>query len=116
MHLNELEATLNFNPSSTLNFEFIGTHNIGRLPFGNFNQTLVGFRVRFNASPDLQLNSFIQYDTDSNNFGVNARIHWIYHPQGDLFLVFNHNTFNGMERWELISQQFLLKLRYNFRV
>ena len=114
--LHELEATLNWNPANILTFEFIGTHNIGRLPFGDFNQTLVGFRVRFNASPDLQLNSFIQYDTDSRELGINARIHWIFHPQGDLFFVFNHNTFDGMERWEPISQQFLLKARYNFRL
>lgn len=114
--LHEMEATINVNPSSILNFEFIGTHNIGRLPYGDFDQTLVGFRVRFNVSTDLQVNSFIQYDTDTNNLGVNARIHWIYHPQGDLFLVFNHNTFDGLERWEVISQQFLIKARYNFRL
>lgn len=114
--LHELEATLNWNPTNILTFEFIGTHNIGRLPFGDFDQTLVGLRIRFNASPDLQLNSFIQYDTDTKSLGINARIHWIFHPQGDLFFVFNHNTFNGMERWELINQQFLLKARYNFRL
>jgi len=114
--LHELEATLNLNPSSVLNFEVIGTHNIGRLPYGDFDQTLLGFRVRFNASADLQLNSFIQYDTDTNNLGINARIHWIFHPQGDLFLVFNHNTFDGLERWELLTQQLLLKARYNFRL
>ncbi len=114
--LHELEGTLNLNPSSILNFEFIANHNIGRLPVGDFEQTLLGFRVRYNASTDLQLNSFIQFDTDSNTLGINARIHWIFHPQGDLFLVFNHNTFDGVERWEVISQQLLLKARYNFRL
>ncbi len=114
--LHELEATLNWNPARILTFEFIGTHNIGRLPFGDFDQTLLGLRVRFNASPDLQLNSFIQYDTDTKSLGINARIHWIFHPQGDLFFVLNHNTFNGMDRWALIGQQVLLKGRYNFRL
>ncbi len=115
-HLHELEASINFNPSNILNFEFIGNHNIGRLPFGDFDQTLIGTRIRFNASPDLQLNTFIQYDTDTKSLGINARIHWIFHPQGDLFLVFNHNTFNGFDRWQLINQQFILKSRYNFRL
>ena len=114
--LHELEASLNWNPANILTFEFIGTHNIGRLPYGDFDQTLVGIRIRFNASPDLQLNSFIQYDTDSRELGINARVHWIFHPQGDVFFVFNHNTFENMERWEPISQQFLLKARYNFRL
>lgn len=114
--LDKLEATIAWNPSSLLNFESVLEHNIGRLPFGNFDQTLTGFRVRYNASPDLQLNSFIQYDTDNKNLGVNARIHWIFHPQGDLFLVLNHNTHDLEDRWELVSQQILLKLRYNFRM
>lgn len=114
--LHELEGNLNLNPSNILNFEIITTHNIGRLPEGDFDQTLLGFRIRYNASTDLQLNSFIQYDTDSKSLGINARIHWIFHPQGDLFLVFNHNTFDGLERWELVSQQVLLKARYNFRL
>ena len=115
-NLDELEASLNWNPSSMLNFESVVKHNIVRLPNGNFEQTLVGLRVRFNASPDLQLNSFIQYDTDNKTLGINARLHWIFHPQGDVFLVFNHNTLDLKDRWELVSQQILLKLRYNFRL
>ncbi|MEL6673575.1 MAG: DUF5916 domain-containing protein [Bacteroidota bacterium] len=113
--LDELEGRINWNPTQVLTFEFVGTHNIGRLPYGDFEQTLIGTRIRFNASPDLQLNSFIQFDTDSKSLGVNARIHWIFHPQGELFFVLNHNTFDGLNRWELINQQVLLKVRYNFR-
>ena len=115
-NLHEFEATLNWNPTSILTFEFIGNHNIGRLPFGDFEQTLAGLRLRFNASPDLQLNSFIQYDTDTKSLGVNARVHWIFDPQGEVFFVYNHNTLNGMERWEVVNQQILLKARYNFRL
>jgi hypothetical protein len=114
--LDELEASLNWNPASIITFEFVATHNIGQLPVGDFTQTLVGFRFRYNVSPDLQLNSFIQFDTESKNLGVNARVHWIFHPQGDFFFVFNHNTLDGLERWELINQQVLLKARYNFRL
>ncbi|MEO0727538.1 MAG: hypothetical protein AAFZ63_23545, partial [Bacteroidota bacterium] len=118
--LDEFEASINWNPTSIVTFELVGNHNIGRLPFGDFEQTLVGVKIRFNASPDLQLNSFIQYDTDTRTIGVNARIHWIYHPQGDFFFVYNNNTFNNtvnsMERWTPINQQILLKARYNFRL
>ncbi len=115
-HLDELEATLNWNPTKLITFEFIGTRNIGRLPEGDFDQTLLGLRLRINVTPNLQLNSFVQYDTDSRQLGVNARLHWIYRAQGDLFLVFNHNTLNRTERWEFVNQQFLLKGRYNFRL
>ncbi len=116
-HLDEIELQLNWSPSALLGFEFNGIHNRGRLPWGDFNQTLSGIRVRFNVNSDLQLNSYLQYDTVSRTLGLNARIHWIFSPLGDLFLVFNRNTINDMtQRWVLQNEQILLKVRYNFRL
>ncbi|MDH3648235.1 MAG: carbohydrate binding family 9 domain-containing protein [Saprospiraceae bacterium] len=114
--LHEFEARWNWNPSALLTFEISAMHNIGRLPFGDFDQTLVGTRVRFNVTPDLQLNSFFQYDTDSRELGVNARIHWIFDPQGDFFLVYNHNTFYRPSEQRFLGNQLLAKVRYNFRM
>jgi hypothetical protein len=115
--LNELELELNWNPIPLIGFELNGLRNIGRLPYGDFDQTLVGMRVRFNVTSDLQLNSYVQYDTDSRVLGVNARIHWIFSPFGDVFLVFNHNTFNDItDRWSLQNEQIILKVRYTFRL
>lgn len=116
-NLDEFELTLNWNPSALLAFEFNGLHNRARLPFGDFDQTLAGLRVRFNVTSNLQLNSYLQYDTDSRILGLNARIHWIFSPLGDVFLVFNNNSFNGISQpWELQNRQILLKVRYNFRL
>ncbi|NND16637.1 MAG: carbohydrate binding family 9 domain-containing protein [Eudoraea sp.] len=115
--LDELELRLNWNPSALMGFELNALRNYGRLPFGDFEQTLAGLRVRFNVTSDLQVNSYLQYDTVSRNLGVNARIHWIFSPLGDVFLVFNHNTFNDMSQgWMLQNEQILLKIRYNFRL
>lgn len=114
--LHELEAEVNWNPTKLVTFEFTFERNIADLPFGAFDQTLVGTRARINFSPNLQLNSFIQFDTDTDALGINTRLHWIFHPQGDLFLVYNYNTINQMDRWELESEQILLKARYNFRM
>ncbi|MEP0131629.1 MAG: DUF5916 domain-containing protein [Eudoraea sp.] len=115
--LDELELELNWNPSSLMGFEFSGVRNIGRLPWGDFDQTLVGMRVRFNVTSDLQLNAYGQYDTDSRILGVNARIHWIFSPQGDIFLVYNHNTLDDItDRWTLQNEQIVLKVRYTFRL
>ena len=114
--LDEIELEVNWNPSQLINLEFSGVHNNGRLPWGDFTQNLVGFRVRFNVTPDLQVNSFIQYDTESRNMGWNARIHWIFSPLGEVFLVFNHNNLRQPgDRWVLQNQQVILKARYNFR-
>ena len=117
-NLDEFELSLNWNPSALLAFEFAGLHNRARLPFGDFEQTLAGLRVRFNVTSNLQLNSYLQYDTDSRVLGLNARIHWIFSPLGDVFLVFNNNTVNNINNqpWELQNRQILLKVRYNFRL
>lgn len=115
--LDEFQLELNWNPTALLGFEFNGIHNVGRLPFGDFEQTLAGLRVRFNVTSNLQLNSYLQYDTDSRIMGLNARVHWIFSPLGDVFLVINHNTINDpMQDWMLQNQQILLKVRYNFRL
>jgi hypothetical protein len=115
--LHELIAEINWNPSQLITFEFGGVRNIGRLPWGDFEQTLAGLRVRFNVTPDLQLNSFLQYDTESRQLGWNARMHWIFSPLGDAFLVFNNNTVDSPGNgWALQSRQVVVKVRYNFRL
>ena len=115
--LHEIEVEGNWNPSQLVTYELSALRNQGRLPFGDFNQTLTGLRIRFNVTPDLQLNSFLQYDTDSRLFGWNARLHWIFSPLGDIFIVFNQNTLDEPGRSFLFqSRQVVLKARYNFRI
>ena len=115
-HLHIIESSVNWTPTNFLAFEGSLVRNIGRLPFGNFEQTLTGLRVRFNATPDLQLNAFMQYDNESKEMGLNARLHWIFNPLGDLFLVYNDNNFRQEGRWLPVNRQLILKVRYNFRV
>ena len=114
--LDEIQASLKINPSAFINMDASLVHNNGRLPWGSFQQTLVGFRIRLNITPDLQINSFAQYDTESKSLGWNARVHWIFDPLGDAFLVFNNNAIREIgDRWYLQNRQILFKVRYTFR-
>lgn len=114
--LDQFEVETAWNPSPLLTMELNGQWNVGKLPEGNFNQTLLGTRVRFNLDANLQINTFVQYDTESRQLGWNARLHWIFSPLGDIFLVFNQNSINDIEsRWGLENRQIILKARYNFR-
>jgi hypothetical protein len=96
--------------------EFSGERNIGRLPSGDFTQTLVGTRLRINVSPDLSVSSYTQYDTESDSVGVNTRLRWTFLPVADLFVVYNHNVRSLLDRWELDSNQLLVKLQYAWRL
>ena len=113
--LDQIVWTGAWNPTALVTVEFSGERNIGRLETGDFTQTLVGTRVRVNLSPDLSVASYAQYDTDSDSVGVNTRLRWTFTPAADLFVVYNHNVRSLLERWQMDSNQLLVKLQYAFR-
>jgi len=67
------------------------------------------------VSPDLNVSSYVQYDTTTRSIGVNTRLRWTFKPVADLFLVYNHNVRDRLDRWRLESNQLLVKLQYAFR-
>jgi hypothetical protein len=113
--LDQILWTGAWNPTPLVTVEFTGERNIGRLPSGRFTQTLVGNRLRVNISPDLSIASYVQYDTDSDSIGLNTRLRWTFSPVGDLFVVYNHNVRELLQRWQLDSNQLLVKLQYALR-
>ena len=134
--LDEVILTSAWKPSPLVNFEFTATRNVGRLAQGNFTQDLYGTRVRVNVSPNLQFNSYAQYDNQSETFGANTRLRWTFSPLGDLFVVYNHNLRHDIDpetgrpygaaalgdptrrldpRWGFASNQLLVKVQYAFR-
>jgi hypothetical protein len=119
-HLDQFQLTGSWKPSSLVIVEFTGEHDVGRMPEGDFVQDLVGTRFRLNVSPDLQLTSFAQYDTESHSFGTNNRLRWTFNPLGDLFVVYNHNLRTRdpvtlQRQWYFASNQLLVKAQYAFR-
>ena len=95
--LDQLLLEASWTPSPLVTFLIEAERNIGRLPQGDFDLTIVGTKVRLNLSPDLQLNSFLQYDTADSTFGTNTRLRWTFHPRGDLFVIYNHNLREARE-------------------
>ena len=104
-----------WNPAPLVTLEFNTERNIGRVRSGRFTQQLVGTRLRMNFSPDLSIASYAQYDTDTDSVGVNTRLRWTFLPVADLFVVYNHNVRSLVDRWQLDSNQLLVKLQYTWR-
>jgi Domain of unknown function (DUF5916) len=113
--LQQFGADVSFTPSPLVTFLVDVQHNRGRLPEGGFDLTLVGLKLRLNLLADLQLNSFVQYDTESRTLGTNTRLRWTFHPRGDLFVVYNHNLRDLDNRFERESNELLIKVQYTFR-
>jgi hypothetical protein len=125
--LDEMSLTASWKPSPLFIVELNGTRNTGRLAEGDFTQEVVGTRFRVNISPDLQVNSYLQYDNGSDDFGTNTRLRWTFSPLGELFVVYNHNMARDLvagdvpgssidrRRWGFASNELLVKLQYAFR-
>lgn len=116
--LNEVSVEGTWTPSPVVSFLFSVDRNSGHLSFGDFAQTVGGVTVRLNLSPDLQANTFVQYDDESRSIGTNTRLRWTFRPQGDLFVIYNHNVREFSERprrWETDSNALLIKAQYTWR-
>ena len=119
-YLNQYELTSAWKPSPLVIVELTGERDVGLMPTGRFVQDVVGTRVRFNVSPDLQLTSFIQYADDAHSIGTNTRLRWTFDPLGDVFIVYNHNVRTrdpvSLERTlGFDSNVLLVKVQYAFR-
>lgn len=119
-HLNQYELTAAWKPTPLFIVELSGEHDAGKVSSGHFAQDLIGTRLRVNVSSDFQVNSFVQYDSESESFGTNTRLRWTFNPLGDLFVVYNHNLrtrdpLTLRRDLQFASSQLLIKLQYALR-
>jgi hypothetical protein len=76
-------------------FSILYSYNRVRLPkpFASADFWLIGPRVELAFNRNLFISSFFQYNTQANNFNINARLQWRFAPVSDLFLVYTDNSF-----------------------
>ena len=86
-----------------------------RLP-GNYGSTrlvLIAPRIEYNFSTQLFWTTFIQYNTQSNNFNINSRLQYRYKPMSDFFLVYTDNYFTD-PLFKSKNRALIFKLSYWF--
>jgi len=122
--LHQIQVRSTWNPTALFTLEVNGEHDIGHLPGGDFTADLWGVRASANVSPDLQVSSFAQYDSENRVLGTNTRLRWTFSPLGALFVVYNHNLGDPdplvVDRWSsrrlrFSSDQLLVKAQYTVR-
>jgi hypothetical protein len=83
------------------------------LPQGSFTIDLYGPGLDLAFTPDLRINSIVQYNDSSGDLGVNVRFHWIYRPGADLFVVYNENwTAPDLGARRSLGRQLIVKVNY----
>ena len=116
----EIAAGYKIGVPVALNAEF--EHNDVHLPEGVF--TVNVYRINFDLlfSPRLTIQSFIQYDDESQRFGWQSRLRWILKPGNEIIFAWNSLWDDPMERLDPRLKDFTLaqsttrlKINYNYR-
>ncbi len=99
--------TLTAKPKAQLAIDF--NYNIFDMPHLEDKKKtfLLGPRIDYTFSKELFFTTFIQYNTQSENTNINARLQWRFAPVSDFFLVFTDNYFTGADP----SDRFNINLR-----
>jgi hypothetical protein len=56
--------------------------------------------------------TFLQYNTQADNFNINSRFQWRFRPMSDLFIVYTDNS--GVENLGVKNRAMTMKLSYWF--
>lgn len=106
---------INWRHQPHLNLRLNAQFNQIRLP-GNYGSTrlvLIAPRIEYNFSTQLFWTTFIQFNTQSNNFNINSRLQYRYKPMSDFFLVYTDNYFTD-PLFKSKNRALIFKLSYWF--
>lgn len=62
-------------------------------PYGNNELVLIAPKLEINFATNLFWTTFVQYNTQSNNFNINSRFQYRFKPMSDIFIVYTDNYF-----------------------
>ncbi|MCX8212590.1 MAG: DUF5916 domain-containing protein [Lewinella sp.] len=82
-------------------------------PFGDLNLTLATGRAEVNFSTKVFWTTFLQYNTQADNFNINSRLQYRFAPMSDVFLVYSDN-YRVENVFEAKTRQLILKVNYWF--
>tara|TARA_R110000868_G_scaffold408293_4_gene690968 strand:- start:435 stop:2642 length:2208 start_codon:yes stop_codon:yes gene_type:complete len=111
-------------------FELGGSLNVRAQPWGNFGVNyimnkvelpenygeatlhLFGPQAEISFSNTLNWTTFMQYNTQAENFNINSRVQWRYAAMSDIYLVYNENY--GTENFGVKNRGMVFKMNYWF--
>ncbi|MEL6844079.1 MAG: hydrolase, partial [Bacteroidota bacterium] len=79
-------------------------------PYGKADLWLIGPQINVNFTDNLFWTTFLQYNTQWDNFNINSRLQWRFKPMSDVFLVYTDNY--RLENFGLRNRAVVLKVNY----
>ncbi|MEM7374188.1 MAG: DUF5916 domain-containing protein [Bacteroidota bacterium] len=110
--LSSSSLTLNYRKQPWGNIALSANRNAIRLPeaYGEETFWLIGPKIEINFSRSLFWTTFLQYNTQIDNFNINSRLQWRFKPMSDIFLVYSDNY--AVETLGVKNRAIVLKLNY----
>lgn len=112
----EIGATINLRLQPWGNFGISYLQNEVSLPseYGEANFKLIGPKAEISFRNNIWWTTFLQYNTQVDNFNVNSRLQWRFKPMSDLFIVYTDNytceTFRVKNRGVVVKLTYWLNL------
>jgi len=99
-------------------FSLAWEENMLRLPdpYGQSNIQLINARAEVNFSTKVFWTTFLQYNTQRDNFNINSRLQWRYASMSDLFLVYTDNYITSPFMEKNKNRAIQLKINYMFNL
>lgn len=116
--LTKYVAQVNYRKQPWGSFSVAWEQNILKLPdpYGSTNLKLINARAEVNFNTKLFWTTFLQYNTQRENFNINSRIQWRYTSMSDLFLVYTDNYITTPFLQENKNRAIQLKWTYMFNL
>ncbi len=80
-------------------------------PYASANLFLIGPRFDFTFTKNIFFTTFLQYNSQIENFNLNTRFQWRFAPVSDLFIVYTNN-FDTENDWQYTNRALVLKVNY----
>lgn len=79
-------------------------------PYADAEILAITPRIEFFFNRTLNWTTFLQYNTQANNFNINSRVQWRFRPMSDVFVVFTDNYF--AQGWAHRNRALVVKVNY----
>ncbi|HBU41848.1 MAG TPA: hypothetical protein DEB57_03075, partial [Microbacterium sp.] len=107
-------ATLAVRPNTRFQGSIEGIHQDINLPEGDFEVDIVRARGTVQFSPDLALDTIVQWDSVSDITGMNTRLRWEPSPGQEIYVVYNE-SYDTDENFTSLEREAILKFGATIR-
>lgn len=110
----DFNATISARPSATFQGSLEGIHQDINLPEGDFEVDILRARGAVQFSPDLTLDTIVQWDSVTDITGLNARLRWEPRPGQEIYVVYNE-SYDTDQDFSSTEREAILKLGLTLR-